>query len=137
MGFGVPLISGNMFGNMDSAMYERVDGLRGANGLTSGTGNPSATINLVRKRPTVEWQGTIQASAGSWDNQRHMADIGDALVEDASIRGRTVIVTKTADSYLDRYEKDNSLFYGVIEADLSELTLLTAGYSYEVIIIVL
>ncbi|MGV2837360.1 TonB-dependent receptor plug domain-containing protein, partial [Pseudomonas shirazensis] len=36
----------------DMAIYDRVEVVRGATGLLSGTGNPSATINLVRKRPT-------------------------------------------------------------------------------------
>lgn len=35
--------------NMD--MYERIDIVRGANGLLGGTGDPSATVNLIRKRP--------------------------------------------------------------------------------------
>lgn len=34
----------------DMAIYERVEILRGANGLLHGAGNPSATVNLVRKR---------------------------------------------------------------------------------------
>lgn len=40
--------SGNAL-NMD--LYERIDIVRGANGLLGGTGDPSATVNLIRKAP--------------------------------------------------------------------------------------
>lgn len=33
----------------DTALYDRVEVVRGANGLMTGTGNPSASINMVRK----------------------------------------------------------------------------------------
>ena len=38
------------------AIYDRVEVVRGANGLLQGTGNPSAAINLVRKRPTADFR---------------------------------------------------------------------------------
>ena len=36
------------------AMFDRVEIVRGATGLVTGAGNPSAAINLVRKRPTAD-----------------------------------------------------------------------------------
>lgn len=36
----------------DTALYERVEVVRGANGLMTGTGNPSASINMIRKHAT-------------------------------------------------------------------------------------
>ena len=50
-GIGLPFAYGLQNGSLDTATYDRVEVLRGANGLLSSTGNPSATINLVRKRP--------------------------------------------------------------------------------------
>ena len=48
---GVPVLMGNMAASpQDMAVYERVEILRGANGLLHGAGNPAATVNLVRKR---------------------------------------------------------------------------------------
>ena len=54
-----------------TAMYDRVEIVRGATGLISGMGNPSATINLIRKRPTAYAQASITAEAGSWLRHRH------------------------------------------------------------------
>ncbi|MFH7456936.1 TonB-dependent siderophore receptor, partial [Pseudomonas syringae pv. tagetis] len=37
----------------DLALYDRVEVVGGATGLMSGAGCPSATLNLIRKRPTA------------------------------------------------------------------------------------
>ncbi|TGV02196.1 ferric-rhodotorulic acid/ferric-coprogen receptor FhuE, partial [Mesorhizobium sp. M8A.F.Ca.ET.173.01.1.1] len=34
---------------LDLALYDRVEVVRGATGLLSGAGNPSASVNLIRK----------------------------------------------------------------------------------------
>ena len=65
-GMGVPMTFGNVYGSLDTAIYERVEVLRGANGLMVGTGNPSATINFVRKKPTSEFDASLDATYGSW-----------------------------------------------------------------------
>lgn len=48
----------NTFGRMksdaDTIIYDRVEVVRGATGLTTGAGDPSATVNMVRKRPTAQ-----------------------------------------------------------------------------------
>ena len=49
----------------DTLLYDRVEILRGANGLLQGSGNPGAAINLVRKRPKAEPFLSVTASAGS------------------------------------------------------------------------
>lgn len=38
--------------DFDMAIYDRVEVLRGAEGLFSGVGEPGGSVNLVRKRPT-------------------------------------------------------------------------------------
>lgn len=80
------------------AMYDRVEIVRGANGLMQGAGNPSAAINMVRKRPTREYQLKAEISAGSWDNYRTQLDVGGPLNAEGTLRGRTVLMynTKTA-----------------------------------------
>lgn len=39
-------------GNLDPAIYDHVEIIRGATGLMSGTGNPGGSVNFIRKRPT-------------------------------------------------------------------------------------
>ncbi|WP_434025741.1 TonB-dependent siderophore receptor [[Pseudomonas] boreopolis] len=130
-GLGLPFTNGGSEGDIDTAIYDRVEVLRGANGLLSSTGNPSATINFVRKRPTGDTQGSVAVGGGSWSNYRVDADLSGKLNQSGSVRGRLVGAWQDGDSYLDRYSRSKKVFYGVVEADLSETTLLTVGASYQ------
>ncbi len=56
------------------AMFDRVEVVRGATGLVTGAGNPSAAINLIRKRPLAEQRVTLTGAAGSWDDYRGEVD---------------------------------------------------------------
>jgi len=93
----------------------------------SGTGNPSAAINLVRKKPTREFQGSVQAEVGSWKRRRGVVDLSGPLTDGGAVRGRLVGVHQQRESYRDRFEEMQSTLYGVIEADLTEQTMLTIG----------
>ncbi len=123
--------SGTNYGDLDVAVYDRIEVLRGANGLLAGTGNPSATINFIRKRPTSVFQVKANASLGSWDNRRLDADVSGPLNADGSVRGRLVVANQNRNSYLDRYSNERNVAYGVIEADLSENTNLAIGHTYQ------
>jgi outer membrane receptor for ferric coprogen and ferric-rhodotorulic acid len=69
-GIGLPLIWGIQFGDLDTALFDRVEAVRGANAIMTGTAIPSATINYVRKRPTDTLQASASAQYGSWDQKR-------------------------------------------------------------------
>ncbi|WP_282342884.1 TonB-dependent siderophore receptor [Pseudomonas sp. PS02288] len=116
---------------LDTAFYDRIEIVRGATGLLTGAGNPSASVNLVRKRPTREFSASASVSAGSWDNYRGVADISTPLTEDGRIRARLVGVQHDRHSYLDRYQQKKNAFYGVIEADLTPDTTFSLGYDYQ------
>lgn len=116
---------------VDMALYDRVDIVKGATGLLSGSGEPSATVNMIRKKPTREFKASITGSVGSWDNYRTEGDISGPLNDDGSVRGRLVGVYQDADSYIDHYSKKNDVFYGIIEADLNPDTTLTFGMDYQ------
>ncbi|MDR9467561.1 TonB-dependent siderophore receptor [Marinospirillum sp.] len=128
-GVGVPSAYGNIMGDLDTVFYERVEVLRGANGLMSGSGNPSATVNLVRKRPTQEFAASASLLAGSWNQVRTEGDVSGRLTESGKVRGRLVMALENSDSYLDRYGKQRGAVYGVVEADLAPDLLLTLGHN--------
>ena len=73
-GVGLPNDWGIVTGALDSYGYEKLEVIRGANGLLTGVGNAAGTVNYVRKRPTNEEQGSVGVSAGSWDNKRIEGD---------------------------------------------------------------
>ncbi|MET7012632.1 TonB-dependent siderophore receptor [Uliginosibacterium flavum] len=130
-GIGVPFVYEIQDGDIDTAMYDRIEVIRGANGLTSGSGNPSATVNFVRKRPTRDFQASGSLSYGSWDAKRLEADVSGALIESGRLRGRMVVAADDKDSYLDRYHHSKNFFYGVVEADVGDSSSITAGYTYQ------
>lgn len=115
----------------DMAIYDRVEVLKGATGLLTGNGDPGATINLIRKKPTKDFQGEVSLGAGTWNTYRSQVDLSGALNEAGSLRGRTVAAYQDKQSQLDGYERKTSTFYGIVEADLSPSTLLTVGADYQ------
>ncbi|WP_417702835.1 TonB-dependent siderophore receptor [Pseudomonas sp.] len=130
-GISVPFVYGNVEGDLDTAMYERVEVIRGANGLISGTGNPSATVNFVRKRPTLAPQARVDLTAGSWDKRRIDADVSGALNDAGTVRGRVVYANENKNSYLDRYSREKNMFHGVLEFDLDDRTVFTLGHTLQ------
>jgi outer-membrane receptor for ferric coprogen and ferric-rhodotorulic acid len=129
-GISTPITYGTNYGDLDLAIYDRVEILRGANGLLTATGNPSATINFIRKRPTRDFQAKADISLGSWDNKRLDADLSSGLNADGTVRGRLVMAHQDKSSYLDRYNSERTVAYGVIEADLTDNTNIAFGHTY-------
>jgi len=111
------------------AMFDRVEVIRGATGLVTGAGNPSAAINFVRKRPTATPQVSITGAAGSWDDYRMELDASSALNDSGTLRGRVVGSYRDANSFRDNETSDHGLFYAISEADLSEDPTATLGFS--------
>ena len=115
----------------DMAIYDRVEVLKGATGLLTGAGSLGATINLVRKKPTAEFQGHASVGAGSWDNYRSELDVSGPLTETGNVRGRAVAAYQDKHSFMDRYERQSPVYYGIMEFDLSPDTMLTVGGDYQ------
>lgn len=112
-------------GSLDTAVYDAVTIVRGSTGLLTGTGEPSALMSLTRKKPTHETQTLVEVGAGSWNHYRGMVDVGGALNESGSLRGRIVGAYDESETWVDGYSNDRTTLYGVVEADLSADTLLT------------
>ncbi|WP_432786422.1 TonB-dependent siderophore receptor [Oligella sp. MSHR50489EDL] len=131
---GLPISTGaNGTFNVDNDgldVYDRVEVVRGATGLITGTGNPSAAINLVRKRPTVQAQTHLTLGAGSWDNYRAVLDSGGSLNESSTLRARTVITAQSARQFFRDANNRNYQFYGIVEADFTPSTVATLGVHY-------
>ena len=117
---------------IDTTLYERVEIVRGATGLLTGVGNPSASINLVRKHATMdEFSGEVTARASRWNTYNVEADLGAPLNRSGSIRGRTVLSYEDGDSYVDFAGNEKTVLYAAFDFDLTEQTLLSVGASYQ------
>ncbi|WP_226477576.1 TonB-dependent receptor [Pseudomonas sp. MWU16-30323] len=111
----------------DMAVYDRLEIIKGSAGLMSGSGDPSATVNLIRKKPTRDFKASVTQTFGSWDNYRTEGDISGPLTDAGNVRGRFVGVHQDRQSYLDHYQNTKDIAYGILEADLTPDTLLTFG----------
>lgn len=116
----------------DMSIYERIEIVRGATGLLTGVGEPSAAINLVRKHAdSKELTGTLSASAGRWDNYDATADVSTPVTDDGSVRARGVLSYSDGDSWVDLLGNTKEVAYGTLDADVTERTLLRVGASYQ------
>ncbi len=116
----------------DTAIYDKIEIVRGAAGLMSGTGNPSAYVNMVRKHADSQtFKGNVSATYGNWDKQRYVMDVQSPLVESGKVRGRVVAGYQDNDSFVERNHYRKKFIYGVVDADITESTLLSLGYDYQ------
>jgi outer membrane receptor for ferric coprogen and ferric-rhodotorulic acid len=129
---GLPISLGTYGGDSllaDMAIYDRIEVVRGATGLMQGAGNPSATINLVRKRPTRVPNLSAEAYAGRWDRYGVNADLSGPLNAAGTLRGRAVAVWQDNKSFQDVVDNRRKTLYLIVEADIARNTLLTFSVS--------
>lgn len=120
--------SGEVLGSL--VLYDRVEVVRGATGLMTGAGNPSAAINLVRKRAlSKQLAGNAEVTLGRWDKRRVMGDVSTPLNEAGTIRGRVAAEYVDSDSWVQYVKNKDHTFYATVEADLSAQTKISAGFS--------
>ncbi|MPQ65742.1 MULTISPECIES: TonB-dependent receptor [unclassified Pseudomonas] len=126
---GVPGLSYSPTGWMtpDTAVFDRVEILRGAAGMLVGNGNPGGAVNLVRKRPTADPHYSITTRIGSDDFYRVDLDGTSRLNDSGTLRGRIVTAYETRDYFVDYASSRKPVFYGIVEADLDDATTLAVG----------
>ena len=117
--------------NADMILYDHVEIVRGATGLMQGAGEPGASINYIRKRPTSFLRREVAAAVAYPTGGRVEADISGPLNESGTIRGRLLGAADARDGTLDRYFKERYVGYGALEIDLTDQTLLNLGISYQ------
>ena len=115
--------------NMD--LYDRVEILRGANGLLGSTGDPSATVELMRKEARKTPTRQVSATVGNWSTKHLMADINQPFTKDGSVRGRLVVSGDDSGGFRDREENKALGSLMSLSADITPSTKLSGGYQYE------
>ncbi|MEO7170965.1 MAG: TonB-dependent siderophore receptor [Sphingomonas sp.] len=130
---GAPFVNGNVgFGETSTAIYDRVDLVRGAAGLMQGAGDPSAVVNLIRKHAdATKFSGQVSLEAASWNRVAGTVDVQSPLNADGTVRARAVVQAFRQDGFVDREEKKGLVLYAVVDADLGERTKLSVGASYQ------
>jgi outer-membrane receptor for ferric coprogen and ferric-rhodotorulic acid len=115
--------------NMD--LYDHVNIVRGANGLLGGTGDPSASIDLVRKLPEKDFKGSLKLRTGIWDKKNIVGDINVPLLADGRLRSRFVVSSEDSDGFRDHENLKRQGALASILMDVADSTTLGMGFQYE------
>lgn len=86
---------------------------------------------MIRKRPTAQWQAKTGVSGASHDNYYSYLDVGGPLAFDGRLRGRTVMAYRDSQSFRDNYALQREVGYGILEADLTDDTVVAVGFDYQ------
>lgn len=115
----------------DSAIYDHIEVLKGVTGLTTGLGEPSASINMIHKRPSSEFQASGSVGYGRWNTQRYVGDVSGAILADEKLNGRFIAAYSRSDTGRQHYEKNNLVLSGALTSQLTDTTALTLGMDYQ------
>jgi len=130
---GVPLPRSYTNGNMlqaSSVHLDRVEVLRGAQGLLEGAGSPAGAVNLVRKRGTAERQLMVEGRAGSWDNYGARVDASGPLNEAGTLRARAALDYEDKNAYVDKVWDRNLSAYAALDFDATPDTTIGLGLAH-------
>jgi len=126
-GVGMTNDWGTVVGQQDTFLFERIELIRGANGMLTGVGNSSGTINYIRKRPKNEDGGEVNVTYGQWGQLRGALDYNKVLTDDGAWAARVVVSHEDKDSYLRALNDKRSTVYGVVEGQVGTDGALTFG----------
>jgi catecholate siderophore receptor len=107
---------------------ERIEVLKGPNAMIFGRGGGGGVINRVTKAADGRHRGEVAVQAGTDDNKRIAADIGEGLNDVVALRINAMY--EDSESYRDFMELER---YGVnptLSLDFSDATRLEFSYEY-------
>ncbi|MDC8773461.1 TonB-dependent siderophore receptor [Roseateles albus] len=126
-GLGMTNSWGTVVGREDTFLFESIELVRGANGLLTGVGNASGTINYIRKRPKNEASTQVIVSAGSHALKRVALDYNKVLTQDGAWAARLVLAHEDRESHLRDLRDKRTTVYGVVDGQIGRDGVLTVG----------
>lgn len=103
---GVPV---DTFFNLDAPLMdiERIEILRGPQSAIYGKNAMGGVINVISRKPTNEWHGTLQADYGSFNTMRYAAAVSGPIIED-----KLYIALSGSHYSTDGYMNHDDTWYG-------------------------
>lgn len=128
--------SGLSVSKLDPSIYEYITVVKGATGLSTGAGYPSATVDLKRKlAKAYTAQGKLGITSSSFEHKfaglKYLLDYQTPLNETGSLRGRTVLSYQDKNSFMSRGEQNNAVFYSTLAFDPTANSTVDAGLMYQ------
>ncbi|MBZ9557447.1 MULTISPECIES: TonB-dependent siderophore receptor [unclassified Modicisalibacter] len=126
---GLPAPMTSINGSVPSlAPFDRVEVMRGPSGLFNSTSEMGGIVNLVRKRPTREFQGHVTGGVGSIGQRHLQTDLSGPVDAEGRIRGRLVVDHAEHPQFVDRNDDDQNDIYAALDIDLDAATTLGLGF---------
>jgi len=113
------------------APFDRVEIMRGPSGLFNSTSEMGGIVNMVLKRPTRDFQGSVTGRYGSFDTSYLETDLSGALTSSGNVRGRTVLAQADTNGEVDYNTNTAQNFYGALEFDLTDSTMLSLALLHQ------
>lgn len=130
---GLPAPMTSIFGTVPSLVaFDRVEVMRGPSGLFNSTSELGGVVNMVRKRPTAEFQGHVEARYGTWDQNYQEVDVSGPLDEAGHVRGRFIASRSDTNGEVDYNANTSNTYYGALDVDLNDSTQVSFGLLHEV-----
>ena len=107
---------------------DRVEVLRGANGLAFGRGGNGGVINRVQKEASWSPVRELTVSGGSYGHMRGALDIGGGLSE--RVAGRVNVVSEQSDSFRDGVELRRNGISPTLTIQATDATKIVLGAEY-------
>lgn len=125
---GVP--SGGLVGRtqVDMAVFDRMEILKGPAGLMSGAGSPGGAINYEFKKPRHGFHAEATLGLGSDSIFNTGLDVTGPLNADGTLRARGVIFRDKRDEFVNVEKRERTSAYGVLEYDFTPSTTASLGY---------
>lgn len=126
---GLPAPMTSINGSVPSLVaFDRVEIMRGPSGLFNNTSEMGGIVNLVRKRPTDEFQAHVQGNLGSDYQRGGQFDVAGSMNEDGSVRGRIVADHTEHARFVDNNDNKQDDVYAALDMDLGDSTTLGIGF---------
>jgi len=126
-GIGLPLAWGIQFGDLDTALFENVEVVRGANAIMTGIGNPSATVNYVRKRPTDGFKARFSGQLGTQDLWRVEGDVNVPVTD--TVSARLIYAHEDRDTQLAYNHVNRDVYGAIVSWQTTPQLKATVGYT--------
>ena len=94
----------------DPYTFERIELLRGPSSVLYGAGTTGGVVNMVSKRPRLDFGGEIGVQYGSYDRKQLQFDVTGALNSERTLAARLVGVVRDAGMQTDHVPNDRYLF---------------------------
>lgn len=117
--------------NLDFALFERLEVVKGATSTLYGQNSVAGTMNAISKMPKSQFGGELKAELGSFDHYRVDADFYGPLTDDGALSYRVVGARLDEESYVDYAGQERTVIAPTLRYQFSPNTSMYVRATYQ------